>query len=61
MQSQKKSRIFNISAVVIMGVDKGVNEAHHNEPILETSKENLGDQVMEKMASPWWCRGVLPI
>ena len=33
----KVSRILNISAVVIMGIDKSVNEAHYNDPILETS------------------------
>ena len=53
MQSPNTSRILNISAVVIMGTDKSVNEAHYNDPILETSKKNSGDQVMEKMTSPW--------
>ena len=33
----KISRILNISAVVIMGIDKGVDKAHYNDPILETS------------------------
>ena len=40
-------------AVVIVGVDKGINEAHYHDSILEASQKNLGDQVMEKMASPW--------
>ena len=42
----KMSRILNISAVVAMGVDKGIHEAHHHDSILEASQEHLGDQVM---------------
>ena len=41
-----------------MGINKGVNEAHHHDPILEASQVHLGDQVMEKMASPWKHRSV---
>ena len=39
MQSPKNfiSTILNISAVVIVGVDKGINEAHDHDSILEAS------------------------
>ena len=46
-------RILDTSTVLMMGIHKRVNEAHHHDPILEASQEHLGDQVMEKMASPW--------
>ena len=49
----KISRIIDASAVLIVSIDKGVKEAHHHDPILETSQEHLGDQVMKKMAFPW--------
>ena len=49
----KVSRILDASAVLMMSIDKGVNEAHYHEHKLEASQEHLGDQVMEKMASPW--------
>ena len=56
----KVSRILNVSAVLIMSINEGVNEAHYHDSKLETSQEHLGDQVMEKMASPWLCRGMSP-
>ena len=49
----KVSRIIDASAVLIMSINKGVNEAHHLDSMQEASQEYLGDQVMEKMASPW--------
>ena len=48
----KVSRIIYASAVLMMSIDKCVNEAHHHDPIPEASQEHLGDQVMEKMTSP---------
>ena len=56
----KFSRILNVSAVLTMSINKGVNEAHHHDPILEASQEHLSDQVMEKMASPWKHRSAFP-
>ena len=49
----KVSRILDASTVLMMGINKRVNEPHRHDPILEASQEYLGDQVMEKMASPW--------
>ena len=60
MQSRKISRILDASTVLMMSINKRVNEAHHD-PILEASKEHLGDQVMEKMASSWGHRSLSPI
>ena len=48
----KVSRILD-ATTVLMGIHKGVNEAHHHDPILKASQEHLGDQVMEKMVSQW--------
>ena len=45
----KVSRILDASTVLLMSINKGVNEAHHHYPILEASEETLGDQVMEEM------------
>ena len=53
MQSPHFSRILDASAVLMMSINKSVNEAHYYDPILEASQEHLGDKVMEKMASPW--------
>ena len=44
----------------MMSINKGVNEAHYHDPVLEASQENLGDLVMEKMASPWKRRSLSP-
>ena len=49
----KVSRILDASAVLMMSIRKGVNEAHNHDSILEASEGHLGDQVMEKMVSPW--------
>ena len=49
----KVSRIFDASTVLMVGTNIGVNEAHHQGSILEASHEHLGDQVMEKIVSPW--------
>ena len=38
---------------MIMGLDKGINEAQNHDSMLEASKKYLGDQVMEKMAYLW--------
>ena len=46
------SRIFDVPAVLMKSTNKRINEAHHHDPILEASQEHLGDQIMEKMASP---------
>ena len=43
-----------------MSITKGVNEAHYHDPTSEASQEHLGDQVMEKMASPWKRRSLSP-
>ena len=45
---------------VVYGYKQGVNEAHYHDPILEASQEHLGDQVMERMASPWKRSGLSP-
>ena len=44
----------------MMSINKRVNEAHHHDPVLQASQEHLGDQVMEKMASPWKHRSLSP-
>ena len=49
----KVSRILDASTVLMMGINKCVNEARHHDPILEASQKHLGDQVMEKMVSSW--------
>ena len=49
----KVSRVLDASTVLMMGMNKCVNEAHHHDSVLEASQEHLGDQVMEKMVSPW--------
>ena len=49
----KVPRIVDTSTVLVMGINKGVNEAHYRDAILEASPEHLGDQVVEKMVSPW--------
>ena len=36
-----------------MDINKGVNEAHHYNSILKASQEHMGDQVTQKMVSPW--------
>ena len=46
-------RVINVSAVVVMGVDEGIDNTHYHDSILKASWKNLGDQVVEKMASPW--------
>ena len=33
----KVSRILNVSVMVVMGVDEGVNDTHYHEPILKAS------------------------
>ena len=43
MQSPKFPDVFT---VLMMNIDKCVNEPHHHEPILEASKDHLGDQVI---------------
>ena len=48
----KDSRILDASTVLMMGINKRVNEPHRQDPILEASQEYLGDQVMEKTVSP---------
>ena len=50
----KVSRILDTSTVLMIGINKG------HDPILETSQEHLGDQIMEKMASPRKRRCMLP-
>ena len=42
----KVHRILDTSTVLMMGIDKCVNKAHHHDSILEASQEHLGDQVM---------------
>ena len=50
----KVPMILDTSTVLMMGMKKGINEAHHLNPILlKASQEHTGDQVMEKMVSPW--------
>ena len=44
----------------MMNTNKGVNEAHYHDPILEASEEHVGGQVIEKMASPWKRRSLSP-
>ena len=53
MLSTKVPRIINISAVVVMGVDEDTDDTHCHDSTLEAPWKNLGDQVVEKMASPW--------
>ena len=56
----KISRILNASAVLMMGIIKGVNEAHNHDFMQEASEEHLGDQIMETMVSPWKHGSLLP-
>ena len=49
----KISRILEALTVLVMGINKGVEEAHHHDSILKASQEHIGDQVMQKMVSPW--------
>ena len=60
VQSPRVCKILNASAVLIVSVNKSVNEAHCYDPMLETSKEHPADQVMEKMASPRKRRSMIP-
>ena len=53
MQSPNFPGLFDASAVLMMSIDKCVDEAHHHDPTPEASQEHLGDQVMEKMVSSW--------
>ena len=57
-RTPKTARILHASAVLMMSINKWVNEGHNHDPLLEASQEYLGDQVMEKMASPWWHRSL---
>ena len=41
----KVSRSLDATAVLMMSMNKGVNEAHYHDPIVETSQEHLGDQI----------------
>ena len=41
-----------MSAVVIVGIDKSVNDSHHNDSMLKTQKKDLQNKVMNKMAPP---------
>ena len=34
-------------------MDKSVNDTHHHNSILKASDKDLGNKVVEKMASPW--------
>ena len=52
--------ILNASAVLVMSINRGVNEAHHYDPKLEASRENLCGQVMEKTVSLLKCRSLSP-
>ena len=56
----KVPRILHASTVLMMSIHKRVNEAHHHDPTLEASQEHLGDQVMEKMVSPWKHSSMFP-
>ena len=42
----KAPRILEALTVLVMGINKGVNDAHHHDSILEASQEHMGDQVM---------------
>ena len=41
----KVSGILDV-AVKMMGINYGVNKAHHHNPVLKASEEHTGDQVM---------------
>ena len=56
----KVSMILDASAVLMMRINKRVNEAHHHDSILKASQYYLGDQIMEKMASPRKHSGLSP-
>ena len=60
MQSPKFPGFFDASTVLMMSINKRVNEAHYHDSILKASQKNTGDQVMEKMASPRKRRSMLP-
>ena len=45
------SRILYTSTVLVMGINKSINEAHYHDVRLEASQEHLGDQVMKEMVS----------
>ena len=40
----KISRILKALAVLMMGIDKGIEEAHHHDTTLKASQEHSGDQ-----------------
>ena len=46
MQSPKNSRILGILAVLMMGIDKGVKEAHYHNSMLKALQEQTSDQVV---------------
>ena len=45
MQSPKFPGLTMLLAVLMMSINKCVNEAHHHDPILEASQEHLGDSL----------------
>ena len=42
--------IVRISAVVVVVIDKGVNDAHHHNSMRKASTKNLGNHVVDNMA-----------
>ena len=46
MQSSKIQGIFKILTMQVMGINKGVKEAHHHSTKLKASQEHPGNQVM---------------
>ena len=43
-----------------MGINEGIEDTHYYNPMLKASLKILGNQVVEKMASPWKNCGVSP-
>ena len=44
-------RILDALTVLMMGINRSVNDAHYRDAIVEASQEHPGDQVVEKMVS----------
>ena len=55
----KVPRIFDNSTVLMMGINKGVKEAHHHNTIVKASQEHPGDQVMQLCSLSVQCNGLM--
>ena len=46
-------RMFNVSTMMVLRMDKCIDEAHHSDAKLEASQEYLGDQVEQEVTPSW--------